>query len=278
MNLGIRAHDFGKMSVDALTDTVANKGFTSIQLALAKALDGINTETGCQSPGLAYTIREAFYKKNIQIAVLGCYINPIHPDLEERQSQLTRFKEHIRFAREFGCSIVGTETGSYHANCSFHPDNKSEEAFHLLVESVAQLVEEAEKFGVFVGIEAVTTHTIYSPQRMKRVLDTIQSNNLQVIFDPVNLMSMENYGSQDDVIKESFELFGDRIVAVHAKNFIVEDNAIKSAPIHRGMLNYPLFLKLLKERKPHVNILFEDTRGEATEESKKFITDIYNNL
>jgi len=40
-------------------------------------------------------------------------------------------------------------------------------------------------------------------------------------------MTVDNYKNKDEMIKKSFELFGDRIVAVHAKGFICEDNEIK---------------------------------------------------
>lgn len=276
MNIGIRAHDFGKMPAEDLAAKVAAHGFTSIQLALAKALEGINTETGCQSPGLAYFLRDTFRKKGIRIAVLGCYINPIHPDREERKRQLVRFKEHIRFARDFGCSIVATETGSCNADFSFHPDNHSDAAFKLLQESVEEMVAEAEKFGVLVGIEPVTSHTVFSSRRMRELLDAIPSNHLQAVFDPVNLITFENHREQENIIKEAFELFGDRMVAVHAKDFGIEGGKKQWARAGTGLLNYPLLLELLKARKPYVDILLEDTRGEGTEQSRRFLQNLYH--
>jgi hypothetical protein len=59
------------------------------------------------------------------------------------------------------------------------------------------------------------------------MLDTVASNNLQVVFDPVNLLSLENHHEQERVIGESFDLFGDRIAIIHAKDFVVE-NAFRS--------------------------------------------------
>ena len=92
-------------------------------------------------------------KKDVQISVLGCYIHMIHPDKEKRQAELDRFKEHIRFARDFGCSIVGTETGNVHEKTGYTTDNFEEQPFLDVVDSVRELVEEAEKFGVIVAIE-----------------------------------------------------------------------------------------------------------------------------
>jgi L-ribulose-5-phosphate 3-epimerase len=278
MKLGIRAHDFGKHPVEVLSRKITDKGFTSIQLALAKAVSDINYTKGQISPGLANYIGEAFHKNNIQIAVLGCYINPVHPDLTERKNQIDRFKEHLRFARDFGCCIVATETGSMNADCSYHPENNSQKQFDMLITSVSELVNEAEKFGVLVCIEGVTTHTISNPELMLNVLDRIGSNNLQVLFDPVNLISVDNYKKQEDMIKQAFDLFGDRIQIIHAKDFNFKDNNIVSTYAGDGILNYEFLLKTIKQRKPFINILLEDTKEDKMEFSKKYIEDIYSKL
>jgi sugar phosphate isomerase/epimerase len=276
MNLGVRAHNFGKLPLEVLADKVSEKGFTAIQLALAKAIEDIDTGLGKLSPGMAYKIGNTFSKKNIQIAVLGCYINPIHPDKEQRRMALDRFKEHIRYARDFGCSIVGTETGTLSVDTSFNPDNHSEIGLRAIIESVSELVEEAEKFGVIVGIEAGTKNPIHSSEKMKYLLDSIKSNNLQVIFDPMNLMTLENYKNQQEVYKEAFELYGDRIAIVHTKDLKLEEGTIKTTPVGTGLLEYEPLMKLIKERKPYINILIEDTKEEYLDGAKKYLKDIYD--
>src|SRR5581483_1585940 len=107
-------------------------------------------------------------------------------------------------------------------------ENFKEEPFLEVVEIVRELVSEAEKFGVIVGIEAGVNHPIYSPKVMKRLLDSVGSNNLQVIFDPVNLLTIETYTHQEEIFQEAFDLFGDRIIVVHAKDFVPEDGQLKT--------------------------------------------------
>lgn len=275
MNIGIRAHDMETRPLEQLVKEIADKGLTSVQLALAKSFPAINTNLGSLSPGLAWQIGQQFKKRDVQVAVLGCYINMIHPDLEERRKGLDRFKEHIRFARDFGCSIVGTETGNVHAEITFTEKNFEEKPFLEVVESVRELVVEAEKFGVIVGIEAGVNHPIYSPQTMKRLLDLVSSNNLQVIFDPVNYLTVETYKDQNEIFEEAFELYGDRIVIIHAKDFIVEGNELKTVAVGKGLLNYDVVLKWVKANKPNVNILMEETKEPFIEESVVFLKDIY---
>lgn len=259
ISLGVRAHDFGKMPAEALARTIASHGLSGIQLALARAIEGINSDTGAQSPGLANHLRGTFASQGLRVMVLGCYVNIVHPDLKERAALLTRFREHIRFARDYGCSVVATETASLNADWSYHPDNGSEAAFTEACRSVASLVEEAEKFGVFVTIEGVAHHVMSSPRHLRRMLDTIQSNNLQILLDPVNLLTLANHGSQDALMKECFDLFGDRIITLHAKDFIVDEKGFRSVPAGQGQLNYTLLAELVRQRKNFIDVLLEET-------------------
>lgn len=274
-NLGIRAHDIEAENLQQLVEQVAAKDLSAVQLALAKSITTFPTTTGVLSPGYGHYIRSIFQKQQVNIAVLGCYINMIHPDVVERKRQLERFKEHIRYARDFGCSVVGTETGSVIPSLGYSEENFTEASYVQVVQSVRELVSEAEKFGVIVGIEGGINHPIHTPQRMKRLLDDVASPNLQVIYDPANFMSLENVHNQEAVMDEAFQLFGDRIVIVHAKDYIVENGDIVMVPVGTGQLNYVALFKRLKQHKPFVNILLENTREPHIANSIRYLQSQY---
>lgn len=271
LRIGVRAHDFGKLPPDELARRIAAKGMTCVQLALSKAIEGLDLKPGHLNPGLAFHVGQAFQRHGVQIAVLGCYINPIHPDPATRKALLGFFKEHLRVARDLGNSVVALETGSLNADYSPHPDNHGEAAFRAMLESFAELVAEAEKFGVSVGIEGVTSHTVCTPARMRRVLDTIGSNNLQVVFDPVNLLSLENHREQDRVVQESLDLFGDRIAIIHAKDFVVEPGGLRAVRSGQGAFRHERLVEFIREHKPWVSILLEEASETTVEECAKFL-------
>ncbi len=259
MRLGVRAHDFGKLPIDELAAQIARHGLNSIQLAPPKAIAGFDADAGRLSPGFACHVRESFARHGIQIAVLGCYINLGDPDDSRQRPQLARFKEYLRFARDFGCSLVGTETGSVNADFSWHPDNHGEAAFQTVLARVRELVREAEKFGVFVGVEGVERYVISSPRRLRRLVDEVDSPNLQVIFDPVNLLCAKNHDRQDEVTAEALALLGDRICIVHAKDFRMNGDKFEEVPAGGGALHYAPVMRWIKGHKPGVNVLLENT-------------------
>jgi L-ribulose-5-phosphate 3-epimerase UlaE len=154
--------------------------------------------------------------------------------------------------------MIGTETGCYTEDYTYTELNESEEAFETFLSTLREIVAEAEKFGVFVAIEGVVTHIVNTPKKMKKVLNTVKSNNLVVILDTVNYLDETNYLKQDEIMRECFELFGDRINAIHIKDFIIEDGVRKVANIGEGLLNYKLLLQLIQAHKPQVEMLIEN--------------------
>ena len=57
---------------------------------------------------------------------------------------------------------------------------------------------------------------------MRRMIDDVQSEKLNVILDISNMMTDENIYEQKKWINESFDLLGDRIKVVHLKDFKIE--------------------------------------------------------
>jgi L-ribulose-5-phosphate 3-epimerase len=272
LRLGVRAHDFGKLPSEELASRIAKKGFVAVQLALNKAIEGLDLEPGNLSPGLAFHVGEAFRRHGIQIAVLGCYINPLHPDREKRRELIGWFKEHLRYSRDFGCGLVALETGTPDPDYLPHRDTHTEASFQESLRSLAELVAEAERFGVIVGVEGVTTHAVSTPAKMRRMLDSLASPNVQVVFDPVNLISFENHLDQQRVVEESLQLFGDRIAVAHAKDFVVGEDSLTTVAPGKGSFDYAPLLRHLTLRKPGISIICEETGPEWAEEAIGHLT------
>ncbi|MCB2339267.1 sugar phosphate isomerase/epimerase family protein [Clostridium estertheticum] len=278
MRIGIRGHDVGQYKLEELAEILEGKNLKSIQFVPKKIITEFKITNGSMTPGMAEHIKQILTKHNLNISLLGCYINLANPDDNELNKLLENFKEHIRFAKYLGCNIVGTETGALNREYVYTKDNNTEEAFKRSLNSMKILVKEAEKFGVVVGVEGVTKHVMNTPERLKRAIDCVNSNNLQVIFDPINFIDETNFDNQDEIIKKSFELFGDKIAIIHAKDFVYDDGKIKQVSIGSGQFNYPLLLSLIKERKPYIDIILEDTVPTDLDSSIKYIEELYKKI
>lgn len=252
MSAGILAHLLGKRPYRELAAKVADYGFPYVQLALSKAISDVDCSLGKLSPGLAAEIGGAFADRGVNIAVLGCYVSLIEPEEDTWRHNVERFKEHLRHARQFGAPIVALEVGK--------PTDQDhvEENWKRLHRALAELVEEAERWGVTIGLEAAQGHLIDSPESMAATLEHYPSSCVGVLLDPCNLMNAGNFARQDEIIRSSFDLFGSRIVSSHAKDVKWEANGeLSGTAAGLGQLNYPLFWKLLEQYKPHGFVTLE---------------------
>lgn len=271
MQLGIRLHDTTQLPFEERIAQVHELGFTCGHLALSKVIDEFPTTDEALTPGLAMYIKNVFAKNQLDIAVLGCYLNLANPNRTQLAEITRRYLAHIRFASWLGCGVVGTETGAPNETYDFVPECHTEEALQTFLENLRPVVEYAEKMGVVLAIEPVYRHIVWNPKCARRVLEEINSPNLQIIFDPVNLLDMDNYGDRQSVIEEAIELLGPDIAVVHLKDCAVRNGKLLSMGCGLGEMDYTQILKYMKEHKPFIHATLEDTRPENNQRVKHFI-------
>lgn len=275
LRLGIRGHDMEEAPFEEWVANIKRKGFCCTQLALKKAIRDFNVNNEALTPGMAMYMRQIFAENKVDVSILGCYLNLADPNQENLKKTIETYKANIRFASLLGCGMVGTETGAVNEEYRYEEANHSEEALKIFIKSCKEVVKYAEDMGVIFAIEPVFNHIVYDCKRARKVLDEISSPNLRIIFDPVNIISIDNYKNQDEILTEAFDLLGEEIAAIHSKDFVIEDNKVISKITGEGILNYDLLMKLAKEHKPYIHILLEGTSPSNVEFAKEFITKKY---
>lgn len=277
MQLGIRLHDTKKLPLEERIADVRQLGFQCGHLALAKVIDEYPTTDESLTPGYAMYLKNLFARNQVDIAVLGCYLNLADPNKEQLAATIHRYMAHIRFASWLGCGVVGTETGAPNETYSFVPECHSEEALQTFITNLRPVVAYAEQMGVVVAIEPVWRHIVYNPLRARQVLDEINSPNLQIILDPVNLLDICNYRDQAAIVEEAIDLLGQDVAMVHIKDYIVEGDRMTSVGAGLGQMDYTALLKFMKTRKPFIHATLEDTTPENNLQAKEFILKMYEN-
>jgi L-ribulose-5-phosphate 3-epimerase len=275
MRLGIRAHDTKYAPLDELIPNIHSMGFKCMHIALTKSIKEFTPDICTMTPGLAMHMRELCIENKVDVAVLGCYLNLCNPNPEQHKKIVEKYKANIRFASILGCGVVGTETGAVNEEYKYEPANHTEEALNLFIENLKPIVKYAEQFGVIIAIEPVWKHIVCTIERARKVLDAIDSPNLQIIFDPVNVLYPGNIDRQDEIIEQAFDLLRDEIAVVHCKDFVVEGDDLKSIAAGTGGLNYPLLLKKIKQYKPYVHCTLENTVPENAIATRDFMEKLY---
>ena len=271
MSIGVLAHLFGKQPYEMLAEEIGRAGFDHVQLALWKAIDSPDfNQAGRLSPGLARKIKRAFSNNGVSISVLACYLHLFERDERKRKNHLDRFKELLRYAPSFGTRVVAVEVGKM-------PAGFTQEDWSTLRASISELLEEAQKWGVIIGIEPANDHLIGDAKTLFNFLEEFPSTSLGVVLDPGNLLTADNFHQQDVVIREAFELLGDRIVACHAKDRVIINNEIHTVPPGEGKMNYELYFQLLNQTKPGADIIMEAASTPVERQtSKRFLEEQLN--
>lgn len=278
MQLGIRLHDTKELPFEERIADVHALGFACGHLALSKVIREFSTADEALTPGLAMYIKNVFARNQVDIAVLGCYLNLANPNHEQLKKAMNRYMAHVRFASWLGCGVVGTETGAPNETYSYVPECHGEEALRTFIGNLRPIVKYAEQMGVVMAIEPVWRHIVSNPGRARRVLDEIASPNLQIILDPVNLLDISNYQDQEAIVEEAIDVLGPDVAMVHLKDFMPVEGKLEAMACGLGRMKYQTVLKFIKERKPWVHVTLENTKPENNRQTRDYILELYRNV
>ena len=222
MNIGIRLHDTAGTNLAEHLAAAKAQGFTCVHIALGKVIPGFSMADAPRllTDELADEIRAQLEQNGQQCVLLGCYLNLCSPDLQSHEQTVEIYKAHLRFAKRMGALLVGTETGAPNTTYETCPECYTEEALQLFIDRVTPVVRSAEEVGQLLAIEPFIRQIVSTPERCERVLQAVNSPNLRVILDAVNLLAEENAAEARAVIADGIARLGEHVSLLHMKDFI----------------------------------------------------------
>lgn len=243
MKIGVRAHDYGRHGVAELAALLKKEGYQAVQLAIPKSFTGITcyediTEALCEQ------IRGEFEKQEIEIAVMGCYMDLGNPDETVRAQAVATFRRCLRLNKILGARVVGSETAYPHLSRL-----EKHRWFPAMMESLKELCDEAERLDVWMAVEPVGWHPLEDAETAAEVLRALGSDHVKIIFDPANVLERPAEINQGAYWKRCLKLLGDDIEAIHLKDFTVDENgAYVPKLLGEGDMDYSVLSEWLKKR------------------------------
>jgi len=284
MQLGIRLHDVNVglepelQTLEARAEKAREEGFSCVHLAFSKVIRGVSFDNCALTEGLAAHTRRVLSQNGLDTAVLGCYLNLAHPEADKLREIQSRYFGHLRVAALLGAGVVGTETGAPNPEYKMDANTHSRDALERFIRNLAPVVERAEHWGVALAIEPVWKHIVYNADRAVQVLEAIQSPNLRIILDPVNLLYAGNAGERDQVIADAIDKLGEHVAVVHLKDFVREGDELRSVAAGTGEMDYTRILRFIKQRKPYLQATLENTTNDNAADARKFLQRLYEEL
>ncbi len=237
--IGIRAHDYPGDTPEKLFSAIGADGFQAVQLAIPKSFGA-----PYPTPGpLLNRIGQALSENGLQVAVLGCYIQPALADEAARLAQVDTFINAMPAARFLHAHCIGTETPPFSG-----PEADRAAAFARVVDSVRRMADAAEKFDVRIGIEPVATHVVATPELAAELLEKVGSERMGIIWDPVNLLTEALLPDQPAFYQRCWQAFGKRVVAVHVKDCVYDGRGGREGvALFTGQADWDALFALLRQ-------------------------------
>ncbi len=197
-----------------------------IDFAAANRLDGVELTVG---DALSIDITEAecreiaAYAKSQKIGLRtlatgfywGCSLGT--DDEDERRKALEFSRRYLQIAAWLGAETVLIVPGAARvAWDASRPVLSYRTVWEKSVESLRELLPQAEKLGVNIALENVWNRFLLSPMEWKFYLEQFDSSRIGLYFDIGNCCL---YGRPQDYV----EILGEKIKAVHIKNFTESD-------------------------------------------------------
>ncbi len=245
----------------ALAKAHKRKGFTA---AYAPKLD-------LKDSARIKATREAFAKEGVMIAEVGFWDNLVDTDKATRAAHRKSMVEALALAEELGARCAVDIFGSYchgNGNSKHVPENFSEAAFDEAVEMARGFIDEVKPKTAFFTYEIFPFSVVDSPAEIARLIKAVDRKQFGVHLDLVNLInSPRAYWSSGAIMDECVKLFGERIVAAHAKDVKMKEPAIsvilEEVLAGEGALDIAAFLRCLHKLPQEVPLMLEHLKDEA---------------
>ena len=268
MIISARVHDF-ECQDDNIKETfkqIKACGYDGIQLAPAKILSTIKDIYHIEDQHIDVLKSNL---NDLEIAVYGCYIQPALSNEVEREKEVITFIKNLSYAKKLDVRVVGSETTHFPIN-----GLGREVAYQYCLDSVKQMVKEAEKLDLIVAIEPTREHVLNDAKITRRLIDEVNSKHLKIIFDAADFVLPNEVHQQRLILEEAFELLKDYIVVAHLKNYQIVDNQKVWVELNQGFINFDYVLSQLMKINCDMPVVIENATRSSDQANIKYIKEI----
>ena len=243
-------------AAEVLFRKMKERGFEAVQFAFSSIAETDFTPNGqieipAVIPSAAIrAVAENAEKYGIPVEVINGTFNMAHPDRGIREEGIRRFEILCRAAKELGAKYISLCSGTRNADhlWSPHPDNDTQEAWNDMLDTVSRCTKIAEEYGITLAVESEASNIISTPERARRLMDTVGSPNLKMILDCANLFHAGEAHKENvrEILEHAFALYGDDIVLAHGKD-IREGDGIDFCGTGLGIVDFAYTAALLEQ-------------------------------
>lgn len=254
-------------------------GFETVKIHRTRPDDCLNvplTAERCRE------IRQGYEDQGVQVVAFAAYRAIGNPDSEVRAQARQQMIEWIRWVPELGAPLVCSETivgedarRPGESRPRVPRDFTGDDHFAALVDELGILVEHARAAGVAIALEPVRTTPLCSAERIQSLFAAIDSPHLRLIFDPANLIAVDQVSDQPAYFGELLDSILPRVSLVHAKDFAVTDSGTYTPAAGTGLLDWTAIFGALLRRGYDGPVVLEHLTAADVEKVKRYLDGCY---
>jgi sugar phosphate isomerase/epimerase len=218
-------------------------------------------------------IVKALERNGLEIVGLFGYYNIVDPDLSRRRIGEARLDALLSSGKRLGCSLVSTETGTFNSHSEWEdsPENHTERAYLQCRDALARHARLAEKHGAVISIEAYYRNVIGTIDRAERLFREVNSPSLRLVMDPCNYFRKVDLPRMRPMLEAMFQRLGSQVIIAHAKDVKASPEGEELPAAGLGVLDYPLFLRLLAQLERPIPVVIEHLRRPDVARTRDFV-------
>lgn len=279
MQIAFRTHDLGVKGAAAAVEKCNSCGIKAVQLVAYKFIDEIPYQPNALTAQKAEELGRTLKAGGISVGLIGAYFNPVHSDRQKVANCRQIFKDYLKYSSLLGCSVVGSETGSFNDDkWTYNPLNRTEEALQTVIETFTELADYAKSVGAYIGMEGAAGHVCYDVKTLKRAVDGVNRDNVKVIFDIYNYLDESNHARYLEILDEGLKTFAGKIVVFHLKDYVMQDGKVKQLPPGKGLFDYPAILSRIKAYDKDAVLVLEGTTGENIAPCAEYVKKVWTQV
>jgi sugar phosphate isomerase/epimerase len=199
----------------------------------------------------------------------------VHPDQERRTLGIRGLQAACQVAGWLKAETTYVRPGSLNPAGPWtpHPDNTSLKTLMRLVDSLRQAVHAAEDVGIPFAIEGGAVCPLDTPQRVRDVVEAVDSPAMRFNADPVNFVrSLDEVYDTTTLIHHLFDLCGKYVICAHAKDLTFESTLtirMHECLLGEGQCDQVAYLQRFEQCCPDGFVLIEHLPDEKIPAAKR---------
>jgi sugar phosphate isomerase/epimerase len=279
LKLGIFSSVYAELPVEQAAARIKEHGFDRV--VLDPSFADVKFDFAAPDWKEVKKITSALGRHGIEVVCLSGYHNVIEPDPAKRKQNDQRIGLLMADWKRFGSPMISTETGTYNRENQFmdSPENYTEKAYLECRAAFEKLARQAEKHAAVIAIEPYWRNVIDSAERAQRLFKEVKSPALKLVMDPCNYFRKEDLPRMRPMLEDIFKRVGGQTVIAHAKDVKASaDRGTDLPAAGLGVLDYPLFLRLLAGLDREMSLVIEHVKLEDVPRARDFVKSQFDRI